>query len=56
MEQLGFSPVSVKQTKWLALRLVKYTGVKRNVIMINKKKNFNMLCALIILTICQSIF
>ena len=28
MEQLGFSPVSVKQTKWLVLRLVKYTSVK----------------------------
>ena len=28
MEQLDFSPVSVKQTKWLALRLVKYIGVK----------------------------
>ena len=28
MEPLGFSPVSVKKTQWLALRLVKYTGVK----------------------------
>ena len=28
MEQLGFTPLSVKQTKWLALRLVMYTGVK----------------------------
>ena len=28
MEQLGFLPVSIKQTQWLALRLVKYTGVK----------------------------
>ena len=27
IEQFGFSPVSVKQTQWLALRLVKYTGV-----------------------------
>ena len=28
MEQLDFLPVSVKQTQWLALRLVKYTSVK----------------------------
>ena len=26
MEQLGFLPVSIKPTQWLALRLVKYTG------------------------------
>ena len=46
MEQLGFSQVSVKQTKWLALGLVKYMGVKLIGWSIVTKDRFKFLSAL----------